>query len=63
MEATAIEKLASELYWKLERVAPNEERVGGIDWDALTEDEKQMYRAAIEHVLLFKEELARVLKK
>jgi hypothetical protein len=31
-EAPAIEKLASELYWKLESIAPNEERVGGIDW-------------------------------
>lgn len=47
----AIEFLASELYWRLERLDPSDEREGDIDWRALDDREKEIYRQGVKIVL------------
>lgn len=57
----AIDFLASEIYWKLERLDPSDSRVTDIDWASLSEDEKDLYRLVVMRVLSNREALMRAL--
>ena len=45
--SAAKEFLASELFWKMERLDPSE----NPDWEELTDHQKNLYRLCVEHLL------------
>ena len=46
-EGAALERLASELHWKMERLDPSE----SPEWAELTDHQRSFYRLCVKHLL------------